>query len=75
MRKENSMELNFEGLEMQKWNIPTDRIQRSGKKNGVIHLFEMFTHWVTVIKMSQIAKFLYFLLMAAKHWSQFRQII
>ena len=47
MQKENSMELNLEGLEMQKWNIPTDRIQRSGKKNRVIHLFEMFTLWVS----------------------------
>ena len=27
-------ELNFEGLEMQKWNIPTDRIQRVDKKMG-----------------------------------------
>ena len=32
------MELNFEGLEMQKWNIPTDRAQRADGKNGVICL-------------------------------------
>ena len=28
------MELNFEGLEIQKWNIPTDRAQRVNKKMG-----------------------------------------
>ena len=27
------MELNFEGLEMEKWNIPTDRAQRVDGKN------------------------------------------
>ena len=32
------MKLNFEGLEMQKWNIPTDRAQRADGKNGVICL-------------------------------------
>ena len=53
------MELNFEGLEMQKWNIPTDRVQREDEKNGVIFLVIMFTH------------FLYFLLMPAKNQSQF----
>ena len=30
------MELNFEGLEMQKWNVSTDRGWRVDKKNGVI---------------------------------------
>ena len=30
------MELNFEGLQMQKWNILTDRAQRLDEKNGVI---------------------------------------
>ena len=30
------MELNFEGLQMQKWNIPTDRAQRLDEKNGAI---------------------------------------
>ena len=32
-------ELNLEGLEMRKWNIPTDRAQRVDKKNGLIFLF------------------------------------
>ena len=29
-----TMEINFEGLEMQKWNIPTDRPQRLDRKMG-----------------------------------------
>ena len=28
------LELNFEGLEIQKWNMSIDRIQRVDKKNG-----------------------------------------
>ena len=35
--------LNFEGLEMQKWNIPTDRAWRVDEKNGVILLVIKFT--------------------------------
>ena len=65
------MELNFEGLEMQKWNIPTDRAQRVDGKNGVICLVIMFTPQVMVIKMSKMAHFLYFLLMPSKNNSQF----
>ena len=48
------MELNFDGLEMQKWNIPMDIVQRVDEKNGVIWLFIMFTLWVIVIKMSKM---------------------
>ena len=65
------MELNFEGLEMQKWNIPMDRSQRIEEKNGVICLVIVFTPRFMVINMSQIAHFLYFLLMATKNQSQF----
>ena len=43
------MALNFEGLEMQKWNIPTERAQRVDKKNGVICLIIMFTPRIAVI--------------------------
>ena len=32
------MELSFEGLEMEKWIIPTDRAQRVDEKNGVLCL-------------------------------------
>ena len=63
----NPMELNFEGFEMQKLNIPTDRAQRVDEKNEVICLFYMFTSRVTVIRMSQMAHFLYFLVMTAKN--------
>ena len=34
MQKGGLMELNFEGLEMQNWNIPTDRAQREDEKMG-----------------------------------------
>ena len=50
------MELNLEGLETKKWNKPTDRAQRVDKKNGVNFLV-MFTHGVTVIKISKCAIF------------------
>ena len=45
------MELNFEGIQMQKLNIPTDRAQRVDGKNGVICLVIMCTSQVMVIKM------------------------
>ena len=69
MRKEDLMELNFEDLEMQKWNMPTDRAQRVDEKNGVIYLVAMFAPRVTVIKISHIAHFLYFLVVTAKKLS------
>ena len=69
------MELNFDGLEMQKWNIPTDRAQRVDGKNGISCLVIMFTPRVMVIKMSKMAHFLYLLLMPAKNHSQFGQNI
>ena len=53
--------MNFDGLKMQKGNIPMDRAQRVDEKNGVICLV-MFTPGVIVIKMSKMAHFLYFLL-------------
>ena len=28
----NLIKLNFEGIDMQNWNIPTDRAQRSGER-------------------------------------------
>ena len=65
----------FEGLEMQKWNIPTDRAQKVDEKIRVICLVIMFTTRVMVIKMSKMAHFLYFLLMPAKNQSQFGQNI
>ena len=61
------IELNFEGLEIQKLNMPTDRTQRVGEKNGVIFLVIMLTSRAMVIKMSKMVHFLYFLLMTAKN--------
>ena len=61
------MELNFAGLEMQKWIIPTDSARREDEKNGVIFLIIMFTPGVTVINMSKMTHFLYFLLTTAKN--------
>ena len=51
------MELNSEGLGMQKLNIPTDRAQRVDQKNGVIFLIIILTPRFTVIKMSKMAHF------------------
>ena len=52
---------------MHKVNITTDRAQIGDEKNGVICLVIMFTSNVIVIKISKMADFLYFLLMAAKN--------
>ena len=67
MQKGDPIEVNFEGLEIQKWNIPTDRVQRVDEKNVIICLVIMFTYGVMVIKMSKMGHFLYFLLMIAKN--------
>ena len=47
-------ELNFEGLEMQKWNIPTDRTQRKDEKIGVICLVIMFIMLVIYMRLKDI---------------------
>ena len=62
------MELNFEALETQKWNIPTDRVD---KKIGVICLAIMVTPGNIAIKMSKMSHLLYFVLMTAKIQPQF----
>ena len=51
------MEFNFEGLEMQKWNISMERAQRVDEKNGIICVVTLFTPGVMVIKMSKISIF------------------
>ena len=61
------MELNFEGLQMQKRNITTDRAQRIDEKNGITCLVIMFARRGMVIKMLKMAHSLYFLLMTAKN--------
>ena len=65
--EEDPMKLNFEGLEMQKWSIPTDRAQRVNEISGVIYLVIMFTCSIVVITMPKKAHFLYYLLITAKH--------
>ena len=55
-----AMELNFEGLKMQKWNIPVDWARRVDKKSGVICLLTTFTFRVMVIKMSKMCFFCIF---------------
>ena len=49
------------------WNKPKDRTQRVDDKNGVICLAIMFTFRVIVFKMSEMANFIYFLLITAKN--------
>ena len=66
MQSDDPMKLNFEGLEMQKWNIPTDRAQGIDEINGVICQVVIFISSVMVF-MSKMAHFLYFLLMTAIH--------
>ena len=66
MQRGDPMELNFEGLKMQK-SILTDRAQTVDEKNEFICLVIVFTPKVTVIKMSEMVHFLYFLLMTAKN--------
>ena len=75
IQRRNSMELNFKGLEMKKWNIATGRVQRADEKTGVICLFIMLTPQVMLIKMSKMAHFLYSLLIPAKNQWQFVQNI
>ena len=65
MQNRDPMELNFEVLEMQKWNIPTHRVdeknaQRINEKNRIICLVVMLTPRVKVIKMSKKAHCLSF---------------
>ena len=66
MQRGDSTKLNFEGLEMQKLNIPTDRAQKK-LKNGVICLVIMVISRVMIIKMSRMTIFLYVLLMTTNN--------
>ena len=61
------MELNSEGLGIQKLNITTNMARRVDEENGVIFLVIMFTPGVMVIKMSKMVHFLHFLLTTAKN--------
>lgn len=67
------MELNVEGLQMQKC-LPTANDKRVDEKNEVICLVIIFTK-IFVTNMSKVAHFLYFFGMAAKTYLQFGQNI
>ena len=67
------MDLNFEGLEMQKRNVSTDKAQRVYEKDGAICLITRFIPRIMVVKMTEMAHILDFLLMTAKIQSQFGQ--
>ena len=54
------MELDFEGLEMQKWNILTDKAQTVDERDGVIYPVVMFTLRVMVIRMLKLVHFCIF---------------
>ena len=56
--KVDPMVLNFEGLQIEKLNIPTDKYKSVDEKNGVICLVIIFTSGNMVIKMSKIDHFL-----------------
>ena len=58
MQRGNPVKLNFEDLEMQKSNVPTDGTQRVDKLSYLLSAI--------VIKMSKMAYSLYFLLMTTK---------
>ena len=64
MHRGDPIELNCEGLKLKK---SKDRVQRVDEKNGIICLVIMFTSRVMASKMSEMANFIYFLLITAKN--------
>ena len=54
------IEVNFEGLKIQKWNISTNRARRVDAENGVTFLVIMFTPGVMVIEISKNGSFFVF---------------
>ena len=67
------IELNFEGLEMNQ--TKRQRAERVDEKNGVICLVIMFTSRVLAFKMSKMANYFCFILIAAKYQSQLGQYL
>ena len=55
--------------------MPGNTAQKVDEKNGIICLVVIFTPSIMVIKMSKISHFLHFLLITAKHQSQFGEKI
>ena len=70
MKRGDPIEMNFENFEMQKWNIPADRAQTvDGKMRWFVYLSCLLPELWSV--KCQRGSFLCFLLMTAKHQSQF----
>ena len=53
-QKWDPIDLSFEGLQLQKWNILTDRVQRTDEKNGIVCPV-LFPPRVMVIKILKMA--------------------
>ena len=70
MKRGDPIEMNFENFEMQKWNIPADRAQTvDGKMRWFVYSSCLLPELWSL--KCQKGSFLYFLLMTAKHQSQF----
>ena len=69
------VELNFERLAIQKWNILTDRNQRAMTKMGSFASLSCLFSELWSLKCQKWLNFLYSLLMTAKNQLQFAQII
>ena len=54
------MKMNFEYVQIQKWLLQTDKVEKVDEKNGIIYLVSMFPSWVGVIKLSKKVHFLQF---------------
>ena len=53
-----SMKMNFDIFQIQKWISQTVRAQKLDEKNGVICLVSFFLSWVMVLKLPKIVHFL-----------------
>ena len=54
------MKMNFEYVQIQKWLLQTDKVEKVDEKNGIIYLVSMFPSWVGIIKLSKKVHFLQF---------------
>ena len=64
MQREDHLKFNSEGLEMQKWNIPTDRAQISNEKLAYLSSYHVYSWWS--LKSEKMALFLCFLMRTVK---------
>ena len=66
MQREDHLKLNFEDLEMEKWNILIDRAQISNEKIAYLSSI-IFTPGVIAIEIRKMALFLCFLMRTVKN--------